>query len=202
MDVQQAIEARRSIRKYTGAPLDEKSIRELLEAARLAPSSVNSQPWRFKVITKREEIDWIASEGSKGQRWVSSAGAVFLCCVDTSAYVDDSRKMYKYLKDSGALVPDMVPNLEQMMERMNGLPQSTLRLASAINTAIAMTMMMLRAVDMGLGTCWMGMYDEEKMKEHFAIPQELDLVALLAAGHPEEAPDQRPRKSMDEIIIP
>jgi len=202
MSVAEAIRARRSIRKYTGQPLADETVRELLEAARLAPSSVNSQPWRFKVVRDRQEIEWIATTGSKGQRWAATAGAIFLCCVDTSGFVAESRATYKYLKDSGALVPEMEPGLDDLMERMAQLPRDALRWAGAINTSIAMTMMLLRATELGLGSCWMGMYDENAVKQRFDVPEELDLVAMLAVGAPDEAPAPRPRKTLEEILIP
>ncbi len=50
-DVLQSIRKRRSVRKFTGEPVPESSVRAILEAGRWAPSGLNNQPWKFMVIT-------------------------------------------------------------------------------------------------------------------------------------------------------
>lgn len=54
MKLIEAIKARRSIRKFKPDPVSDQQIKELLEAARLAPSGVNLQPWRFVVVKSTE----------------------------------------------------------------------------------------------------------------------------------------------------
>lgn len=201
MDVEQAIKNRRSIRKFTDQEVTEEELRDLLEAARLAPSSCNCQPWRFKVVTNQDDLNWLSGEGSKGQRWAATAKAIFLCCADTSRYLKDSKATVRLLSDSGMLPPDMLAGLQEYMAKAEEAPLEAIRWAAAANCAIAMTQMMLRAVDMGLGTCWMGMFDEEAIKERFAIPEELAVVSLLAVGRPAESPPPRPRKTLEEIVL-
>ena len=60
MDLFDAIQTRRSIRKFHPDPVPDSDLRQILEAARLAPSSVNQQPWRFIVIRDRECIKGMA----------------------------------------------------------------------------------------------------------------------------------------------
>src|SRR5664280_1036627 len=50
MDLREAIYSRRAVREYTAEPVDEKTIRELIDAAIQAPSAVNQQPWSFCVV--------------------------------------------------------------------------------------------------------------------------------------------------------
>lgn len=57
MELMEAIRTRRSIRKFTDAPVTEEMIRSLLEAAMLAPSAGNQQPWHFIVVTDRKRLD-------------------------------------------------------------------------------------------------------------------------------------------------
>ncbi|HDQ41226.1 MAG TPA: hypothetical protein ENN39_09400 [Desulfonatronum sp.] len=201
MDVKQAIESRRSIRKFTNQPVSEEELQALLEAARLAPSSCNCQPWRFKIVTGQADIGWLSGSGSKGQGWVNTAGAVVVCCADTSRFLEDSKATVRLLKDSGMLPPRMLEGLEEYMNRAEKAPLEAIRWAAATNCAIAVTQMMLRAVEMGLGTCWMGMYNEEAVKERFAIPEHLAVVSLLAVGRPAESPQPRPRKPMEAILL-
>jgi len=201
MEVKQAIESRRSIRKFSDQAVSAEELQALVEAARLAPSSCNCQPWRFKIITGQENMVWLSGAGSKGQRWVAKAGAVVVCCADTSRYLADSKATVRLLSDSGMLPPQMLEGLEEYMTRAEKAPQEALRWAAAANCAIAVTQMMLRAVEMGLGTCWMGMYDEAAVKVRFAIPEHLAVVSLLAVGHPAESPPPRPRKPLEEILL-
>jgi len=73
--------------------------------------------------------------------------------------------------------------------------------AYPIDTAIAVDHMTLQAVEDGLGTCWIGAFDEKKVKEILNIPDNVRVVQLLALGYPSDAPGPRPRKSLDDIVM-
>jgi len=75
------------------------------------------------------------------------------------------------------------------------------QLAYPIDTAIAVDHMMLQAVEEGLGTCWIGAFDEKKVKEILAIPDNVRVVALLPVGYPSVIQGQTSRKSLAEIIM-
>lgn len=73
--------------------------------------------------------------------------------------------------------------------------------AYPIDTAIAVDHMTLTAVEEGLGTCWIGAFDEKKVKEILNIPDEIRVVALLPLGYPSTIPQPKPRKSLDELVM-
>ncbi len=73
--------------------------------------------------------------------------------------------------------------------------------AYTIDTAIAVDHMTLAAVEEGLGTCWIGAFDEKKVKEILNIPDQVRVVALLPLGYPSAMPRPTPRKSLDEIVM-
>ena len=75
------------------------------------------------------------------------------------------------------------------------------QLAYPIDTAIAVDHMTLAAVEEGLGTCWIGAFDEKKVKEILNIPDEIRVVTLLPIGYPSDIPRPTPRKSLDEIVL-
>lgn len=75
------------------------------------------------------------------------------------------------------------------------------QLAYPIDTAIAVDHMTLQAVEEGLGTCWIGAFDEEKVKELLNIPHDIRVVTLLPLGYPLTIPQPTPRKSLDEIVM-
>jgi nitroreductase len=69
-----------------------------------------------------------------------------------------------------------------------------------IDLAIATTCMILQAHELGLGTCWLGRFDETRFKAILGIPDPVRVVAVTPLGYPAEAPAARPRKSLDEIV--
>ena len=73
--------------------------------------------------------------------------------------------------------------------------------AYPIDVAICMTTMSLAAVGEGLGTCWIGAFDETKVKTLLSIPDAVRVVELMPIGYPAEDPDPRARMSMDEFVV-
>lgn len=69
-----------------------------------------------------------------------------------------------------------------------------------IDVAIAVDHMTLEAVEQGLGTCWIGAFNQDEAKKLLGIPEEAGVVALLPLGYPDVSPDPKPRKSMEEIV--
>jgi nitroreductase len=60
--------------------------------------------------------------------------------------------------------------------------------------------MILEAQELGLGTCWLGRFDEDKVKKILHIPDDVRIVAVTPLGYADESPAQRPRKEQNEII--
>lgn len=67
------------------------------------------------------------------------------------------------------------------------------------DTAIAFEHICLTAHALGLGTCWMGWYDEEKIKQALNIPTDIRVVGITPLGYPDQEPKPRPRKTLEEI---
>jgi len=66
---------------------------------------------------------------------------------------------------------------------------------------IAIEHMVLAATGLGYGTCWIGAFNEEKVKSLLRIPEELKVIALLPIGFPDESPLAKPRKPLKEIVF-
>jgi len=79
--------ARRSIRRYTGEPVEREDIQKILEAAMAAPSSRDRKPWHFVVVTGRETLDRLAEEHPYG-KMLAEAGAAIAVCGDTNISPD------------------------------------------------------------------------------------------------------------------
>jgi nitroreductase len=203
MGVREAIAARYSARAFSKEAVTGPEIDELLEAARNAPSSLNSQPWRFMAISLPEDVRWFGtSEASRNQAWLADASAIIVCCADLEGYVRDSQSAARFLGSSGALQGESMAGVEAYVAREAAADDGGRFGACAMNVAIAVSFMMLRAVEMGLGTCWVGMFDEANVKARFAIPPRYRIVNLLAVGRPAPAavPPRR-RKPAAEIVM-
>ena len=85
MDIREAIQKRRSIRRFKADPVSDDLIQQLLESARLAPSGSNTQPWRFIVIKDAETRQKLQT-ASYNQRHVGQAPVIIACCADIKAF--------------------------------------------------------------------------------------------------------------------
>ena len=87
MNVMEAIATRRSIRKYCDRPIEEEKLNLVLEAARLSPSSANSQNWQFIVVRDKEKIQKLM-EAADGQPSVGEAPCAIVACATKSRVMD------------------------------------------------------------------------------------------------------------------
>lgn len=203
LSVKAAIAARGSVRAFTGEPLSEETLTELFEAARLAPSSLNSQPWRFKTVTSEADRQWLASrEVTRKQGWLATAPAIVVCCADLTGYVKDSQASAFFYRQGGLLDEEVMTGIEAYVVREESAPEAARFGAAAMNVGLAVSFLMLRAVELGLGTCWVGMFDERLVKERFGLGEGLRVVCLLAVGRPAGAVKPGARKSLAEILLP
>ena len=156
MEVKTAIENRRSIRKYKAKPIPQSVLLELLEAARLAPSGANRQPFQLIVVTDP----------------VKKKGLVPLC--KNQAFVDEASVFIAGIDD----------------------PQQKW---SKVDLSIALDHLSLAAVEKGLGTCWVGAFDPEKLAEYLGVPKDKVITVCMSLGYPDESPDARSRKPIKDI---
>ena len=166
MKVLDVIKKRRSIRKYKEDLIPEKALMRVLEAARLAPSGKNFQPWKF-IIVKDKALKEKLAQASAGQFFMAEAPIIIVGC----GFPDNCyARMGRYMK------------------------------SWSVDVTIALDHLMLQAQEEGLGTCWIGSFEEEEVKAVLNIPENVKVLALTPLGYPEEIPRFRGRKSLDEII--
>jgi nitroreductase len=72
--------------------------------------------------------------------------------------------------------------------------------AHPVDIAIALDHMTLVAVEEGLGTCWIGAFYQDRVKQILSIPEKYKVVALLSLGYPADSPRKKIRKSLEEIV--
>jgi len=200
MNVREAIQKRRSIRRFKPDPVPDDLIQQILESARLAPSGSNTQPWRFIVIKDAETRQKLQT-ASYNQRHVGQAPVIIACCADIKAFGEFPERIDELIA-AGALPAKtrevFVPSLKK--GGMSADITWHLLIAATGNTDIAIEHMVLQAVELGLGTCWVRWFDDNKVKEILEIPKNIEIIAVLPIGYPAEDPPQRPRFGLEKIV--
>ncbi|MFU8795357.1 MAG: nitroreductase family protein [Dethiobacteria bacterium] len=194
----EAIIRRRSIRKFQDRPIPEEYLDQIIEAARLAPSGTNRQPWRF-VLLQGDDKEKIA--GSVIQPFVLKAPAVFVCCLDKHAYL----KTLVEERLNELVQADVVSKEAAGVIYQHKLPEKVedvvLPASAYLDLGIAIENMVLMATSYGLGTCWVRLFNPAQVQETLALPACIEAVVLLPVGYPDQDPLQRPRLSRMEIMI-
>jgi nitroreductase len=200
MELLETMQARRSIRKFKPDPVPETFITQLLAAARMAPSGSNVQPTRFVVI-KSEAVRAQLGEATP-LPFVSRAPVVLACCVDLASIEGLGTRMLE-LKAAGAFIDTPLDQLdaESYAKRRPPLERAAAEAYLRLNAAIAIDHVTLRAVDLGLGACWVMMFDQEKVKQLLGLGENYNIVALLPVGYPDQNPQPRPRLDLDQILL-
>jgi nitroreductase len=198
MELNDAILQRRSIRKFKPDAVDSATIAELLEAARLAPSGSNLQPWRFIAVTSEEMRAKLAATTLD---FVCTAPLVMVCCADLNATETRAERSAE-LRAAGAFAGTQLENmsLADYQQRTQSDPAATAAYLS-LNVAIAMEHMVLRAVELGLGSCWVFMFSRGKVKKVLDLPDNLLVTGLIPFGYPDQEPQQRPRLPLNQIYF-
>jgi len=181
MDLKEAIYTRRSTREYTTQPVDDKTIRELIDAAIQAPSAVNQQPWSFCVIRDRSVLSRISRHAKTHMLKTTPVG---LMSHHFSAILNDANFDIFY----GAPVLILISIVAEMSWATE-------------DAALAAENLMLAARGAGLGSCWIGFAQgylaTGEGKAALNLPPACQPVAPIIVGHPKAAPAPVPRKEPD-----
>jgi nitroreductase len=201
MEFKDVITDRRSIRKFKLDPVPDELIKELIGAARLAPSGSNLQPSRFIVIKSDEARAKL--KNCTQLKFVHDAPVTIICCADSGVF-SDRKIRYSELQEAGAFMDVQLLEGQDMSEAIKkriAMPEAEAIAYLKYNVAIAIDHLTLMAHDIGLGACWIGMFDHEAVKREFDIDSRYHVVALIPVGYPDQNPKQRPRIPLKDILI-
>jgi len=165
MEFDDLIRHRYSVRSFSSEKVDRSFILEILEAARMAPSAVNYQPWHFIVITEPENL--IDIQEVYLRKWFAEVPACIVVCSDHSL----SWKR----KSDGKDFAD-------------------------VDAAIAIDHLVLKATDLGLGTCWVCNFDVEMARKKLQIPEYIEPIALIPLGFTTSEAPLKSRKPLSELV--
>jgi nitroreductase len=175
MEFTNVIQTRNSIRSYLDKEVEDEKIEYILECARVAPSWVNKQCWRFIVVKNNDTISELAKT-SIINRWLKRVPCIIVACGDPT--------------ESG---------------KKNDIEYY------AVDVSIAMEHIVLAAFNVNLGSCWIGGFDEKKVKDILQIPNRIKVVAMTPIGYPSKNPGlidnvsklitrNTKRKNLNEIV--
>ena len=168
------IQQRRSVRRYSDRPVPKENILQCLEAARLAPSACNSQPWKFIVIDEPALRKRVAER------------------IFSGLY-----SMNQFAREAPVLVA-VVSEKSKILSAIGGQVRNTsYRL---VDLGIACEHFILQATELGLGTCWIGWFDEKALKKELKLSGNKKIDIVISLGYPaEEKIVPKNRKSLGEI---
>lgn len=169
------VKQRQSTRKYKEDTVPRKELEQCIEAARLAPSASNSQPWRFIVVDEPELKDKIAK-----------------------LTYDKVIKFNKFADRAPAIVVITLEKAKTITRLGRAIKKKEWPL---IDIGIAAEHFCLQAEELGLGTCMIGWFYERKAKELLNIPEERSIALMISVGYPPEnyRLRKKKRKTLEEI---
>jgi len=166
---------RYSVRNYKNTPVPEEEINRCIEAARLAPSACNSQPWKFIIVDDLKLKNELAKVGFEG-------------------FLDFNHFAFK-----APVLVLMVSERQKIFAKFGGIVKK--KNFSLMDIGIAAEHFCLQAAEEGLGTCILGWFNEKKIKKLLSIPKlkRVELIISVGFSADEKIPHKK-RKNIDEIL--
>jgi len=176
MTFTELILARQSVRRYANIPVEKEKVDQCLESARLAPSASNSQPWKFIVVDKEP----LRTEVAK-------------------ATFSDIQLINKFTLQAPVLIV-IVMEKAKLITRLAMLVKK--KEWPLIDIGITAEHFCLQAAELGLGTCMIGWFDEDKIKTLLQIPSDNSIGLVISLGYAAEGYPQRTkiRKPIEEVV--
>ena len=168
------VRSRRSIRRYLDKPVEREKILTCIEAARLAPSADNVQPWRFLIIDDPKLKEQYAKK-------------VFSGIYSISRFAEKAPVLILILARLDIIANRIGKQIQNIQFYL-------------LDIGIAGEHVVLQAQELGLGTCWIGWFNIRKARKFLKIPRKYKIVSMLAMGYSEKRPSkEKKRKKLEEI---
>ena len=199
MEFATIVMSRYATKKFDGRKIPEPKIHELLEMVRFAPSALNLQPWKIKVVTDQRMKEQL-KPAAFDQEQVTTCSHLLVFCADPD-YDSLIRRLGALLKKSG------VP--EEMQERVIGMavqftkplsPEQKLAWSQA-QTYLALGNALNGAKSLGFDSCPMGGFDPEAVSRILKIPLPLVPTMLCPVGYAADTPMPKVRFAKEDIVF-
>ncbi len=157
------LEERYSCRSFTAEKIKTEELRQILNAARLAPTAANNQPERIIVV----ENNILLEKLNEATRYTFDAKTILVICYDEK----ESWKRRNDMADYGI-----------------------------VDATLAASNMVLMATTLGIGSCYVASFDEEKVKFILSLPKEYHVALLIPIGYPKEVKAHNTRLDIEDIV--
>jgi nitroreductase len=196
MNLLEVINKRRSARSFLPDPIPEDALREMIEAARFAPSGGNGQSWYFGIV-KDEQRKIELAKAAGEQDWIASAPVIIAYCAKIDVDIRDLPE-----EDFG-LVVNKTRFGDDFIAFMNSCPDRKTVKTFWSNSVplIPGEHIFLTAVSHGLSACWIGYLDINKAGEILDLPEDIVCLFVMPIGYTNEQPQEIYRKHYEEIIF-
>jgi len=202
------IEKRQSVRKYSNKHIPNEDLKKILKAGYLAPSWMNSQPWKF-ILVKNPETKKMLSELACFQPHVAAADAVIVCVADINGW---SREEFgEVLKARGMNEQglDTIFSNSMFYPPLLGEERALLRTVEQVTYAVSY--MMLEAKDLGVDSCIIGAISSKatvikedivkKVNSALNLNDNQVIITMITLGYAEsDEPAHKSRKDFDKIV--
>jgi nitroreductase len=189
-----AIESRRSIRKYSGAEIPEDIILKIVEAGAKAPSAKNRQPWKF-IIVEGEARRGMLEAFRKGLDREKRGDAML---PESGRYRNGAEHTLEIMRQAPVTIFVMNTEGRELLHTLTA-EEKIYEIANIQSIGAAVQNMLLAATEMGIGSLWICdvFFAYKELGEWLAADGEM--IAAVSFGYPLESPHERPRKPASDI---
>ena len=190
-----AIYGRRSIRKYKDMQVDKQLITNMIDAGRVAPSAKNRQPWKYIVFSGQSKEEML----DKMEAGINREENISPSLPNSSSGIPDARNTLKIMREAPVIILVLNTNGKSPFEPVSADGRIT-EICDTLSIGASIQNILLKATELGLGTLWIAntCFAYRELTEYLDTKNQL--VGAIAVGYPDESPNPRPRKSLDEII--
>jgi nitroreductase / dihydropteridine reductase len=199
MEFGRIVMSRYATKKFDGRKLPEAKVKELLEMVRFAPSALNLQPWKIKVVTD-EKIKEQLKPAAFNQEQITTCSHLLVFCADPD-YDSLIKRLGALLKKNGVpeetrkMITDMAAGFAGPMSPEQRLAWSQAQVYLALGNALN------GAKALGFDSCPMGGFNPAEFSKILKVPAPLVPTMLCPIGFAADRPMQKVRYPIEEIVF-
>ena len=199
MELRETISRRYAAKHYDGRPIPDEQVHALLELVRWAPSGLNIQPWRVKVVSDPAVKQELLAAGYDEPQ-IMSCSHLLVFCADTD-FAGLRQRLLPRMEQEG--VPEKIRDIvDAIAGEMSHMPPEAWHGYATANTYLPALLTQLVATDMGLNSCVMSHFQPDEYSRILGLPEHLKPVLLCPLGYADDQPLPKWRYSVEELLIP
>lgn len=190
-----AIYDRRSIRKFIDKPISDKDIIDIIQSGIKAPSSKNRQPWKYIVVRGIAKEEMLKTF----RRGIAREENENAMLPQSKRYIATAKHTIDIMAEAPIIV-FVVNSLGKSIMEESTIEEHVYEICNIQSISAAIQNMLLAATEKGIGSLWI-------CDIYFAYSElckwldcDGQLIAAIAFGYPDEFPQERPRKKIDDVV--